>query len=83
MKEALLSSEKNLLKANESIDNLNKTLKECRINQKSLANLKNLQNQLELMQQKNAKLMEENDQLTKNNKKMKNELHKRDSTSES
>jgi hypothetical protein len=35
---------------------LNKTLKEYKINQKSLANLKNLQNQLDLLQQKNAKL---------------------------
>lgn len=46
LKESLLSCEKNLLKANETIDSLNKSLKECRVNQKSLNNIKHIQNQL-------------------------------------
>lgn len=58
LKETLLSCEKNLLKANETIDSLNKNLKECRINQKSLSNLKNIQNQLDALQVKNNKLVE-------------------------
>lgn len=56
LKESLLSCEKNLLKANETIDSLNKNLRECRINQKSLSNLKNIQNQLDALLIKNSKL---------------------------
>jgi cell division protein FtsB len=45
-----------LARAQQSIEQLNRTLKEARINQKSLANLKNLQNQLEYLQERNRKL---------------------------
>lgn len=83
-KDQLRQIERNYAKANEQIEFLNKNLKECRINQKSLANLKNIQNQLEFLQQKNVKLTQENDQLSKCNKRLKNDqMRKRDSTSES
>lgn len=83
-KDLLRQIERNYAKANEQIEFLNKNLKECRINQKSLANLKNIQNQLEFLQQKNVKLTQENDQLSKCNKRLKNDqMRKRDSTSES
>lgn len=61
MKDQLVQAERNYVKANEQIEVLNKNLKECRINQKSLANLKNIQNQLEFLQQRNVKLTQEND----------------------
>ena len=40
----------NLTKANQTIEQLNKNLKDLRINQKSLDNLKNIQNQLDFLQ---------------------------------
>lgn len=58
MKDQLQQVERNYAKASEQIEVLNKNLKECRINQKSLANLKNIQNQLEFLQQKNIKLIQ-------------------------
>ena len=61
IKDQLIQAERNYVKANEQIEVLNKNLKECRINQKSLANLKNIQNQLEFLQQRNVKLTQEND----------------------
>ena len=80
----MLSCEKNLLKANETIDSLNKNLKECRVNQKSLNNIKHIQNQLEALQARNSKLVEENEELSKCNKRISSELsRKRDSASDS
>jgi lipid II:glycine glycyltransferase (peptidoglycan interpeptide bridge formation enzyme) len=81
LKEALLASETNLLHANQTIECLNKTLKECKVNQKSMANLKNLQNQLDLLHHRNLKLSEENEHLAKSNRVLGVKGQQRDSTS--
>ena len=56
-----------------------------RINQKSLNNLKNLQNQIDFLQEKNKKITSENEQLVKLNSTLKLEIQKitRENTSES
>ena len=56
-----------------------------RINQKSLNNLKNLQNQIDFLQEKNKKITSENEQLVKLNSNLKVEIQKitRENTSES
>lgn len=45
-----------------------------RINQKSLNNLKNLQNQIDFLQEKNKKITSENEQLVKLNSTLKLEI---------
>ena len=48
------------MKATQNNEQLTRNLKEARINQKSLSNLKNLQNQIEYLQERNKKLVVEN-----------------------
>jgi hypothetical protein len=45
-----------LMRSQQNVEQLTKSLRDARINQKSLANLKNIQNQLEYLQDRNKKL---------------------------
>lgn len=63
-------------KAQQNIEQLNRNLKEARMNQKSLNNLKNIQNQIDSLQEKNKKLVAENAELAKANKALKSDLDK-------
>jgi Asp-tRNA(Asn)/Glu-tRNA(Gln) amidotransferase B subunit len=57
-----------LQKSQANADQLARQLKEARINQKSLNNLKMLQNQIEYLQDRNKKLTQENEELSKTNR---------------
>ena len=50
----------NLMKSQQTVEQITLNLKEANINKKSLHNLKNLQSQLDLAQEANKKLIDEN-----------------------
>ena len=72
----------NLTKANQKIEELTRNLKEARLNQKSLTNLKNLQNQIEYLQERNKKLIEDNKELAKSITTLKGDLEKQSKESQ-